>query len=64
MGKADFDKFLCSWIEYYNKVFDSDKTSYKNFIEKCLEEQGLEYRTGKLQYIDSPEQVGFEELGK
>ena len=64
MGKADFDKFLCSWIEYYNKVFDSDKTSYKNFIEKCLEEQGLEYRNGKLQYIDSPEQVGFEELGK
>ena len=61
MSKIDIDKFVCSLLEYFN---DNGEWMMIDYFCSSLNDQGLEYKGGEIVNMDSPSQVGFEELGK
>ena len=47
-AKIDLEKFICSLMKRFYKIHNIDPLTTKCWLDKVLEDQGLEYRDGEI----------------
>ena len=61
-AKIDLEKFICSLMKRFYKIHNIDPLTTKCWLDKVLEDQGLEYRDGEI--VEIPQDSEDERIKK
>ena len=61
-AKIDLEKFICSLMKRFYKIHNIDPLTTKCWLDKVLEDQGLEYRDGEI--VEIPQESEDERIRK
>ena len=61
-AKIDLEKFICSLMKRFYKIHNIDPLTTKCWLDKVLEDQGLEYRDGEI--VEIPQDSEDERIRK
>ena len=61
-AKIDLEKFICSLMKRFYKIHNIDPLTTKCWLDKVLEDQGLEYRGGEI--VEIPQESEDERIKK